>query len=231
MNISIIIFCYNEGENISPVISSALSLLTEIMEQFEIIIVDDGSTDDTIEICKIIAAQNSRINIVRHAINKGIGMALRSGYEFAKYEYVCAIPGDGQFDVKELIHVKPFSKNIFYSFYRYNAQYSLYRNCLTWVNRLFNQHILGVYLRDVNWIKVYRKEQIELVNPVLRSSLIESEICAKLYKMNVMPIEIPSVYHTRYFGKSKGGSWKTVRKAVAETYKLWRVVVSFKPKE
>lgn len=212
----------------ASVISSVINLLIGRFIDYEIIIVDDGSTDHTFKICSKFADQNSKIRVVRHAQNRGIGMALRSGYELAKHEYVCAIPGDGQFDINELIPVKPFSKNIFYSFYRPKTQYSFYRSSLTWLNRLFNQHVLGVYLRDVNWIKVYRREQIEIAGPVLKSSLIESEICAKLYKMGIMPIEIPSVYHIRNFGVSKGGSWKTLRQAIADTYKLWRVVSSFK---
>jgi len=158
-------------------------------------------------------------------------MALKSGYLSASQEYVCAIPGDGQFDISELMRVNSFYNNVYYSFYRPFTNYSWYRKFLTWVNRIFNQYVLAVYLRDVNWIKVYRKDQLVMVKPQLKSSLIESEICAKLYKCGIMPIEIPSNYLQRSFGKAKGGNWSTLNKAIAETTKLWWVVSNFTPQK
>ncbi len=228
MNYSIIIFCFNEQGTLNGVFQDTLAFLNENLVQSEIIIVNDGSTDDTFLVCEQILKDYPGIKIINHERNLGIGMALRSGYKAAKNEFVCAIPGDGQFDIKELYQVKPFDQKVYYSFYRPQTNYSFYRSCLTWFNRLFNQHMLAIYLRDVNWIKVYRKEQLDLVSPVLRSSLIESEICAKLFKLNIHSIEIPSVYLERKSGISKGGSWNTLKKAIAETIRLWWVVFSFK---
>lgn len=228
MSYSIIIFCFNEQDTLEGVFQSALKFLQLLKVDFEIIIVNDGSTDNTLSICNKIQSQYSRVKIIHHKENLGIGLALSSGYNAANKEYVCAIPGDGQFDIDELKNVKHFDRNLYYSFYRPQTNYSFYRKCLTWLNRLFNQHILAVYLRDVNWIKVYRKEHLNLVKPELKSSLIESEICAKLYKQGILPIEIPSNYLPRTAGVSKGGSWKTLRKAIAETLKLWWVVFTYK---
>lgn len=229
MSYSIIIFCYNEQDTLEGVFQSTLQFLQHLKTDFEIIIVNDGSTDNTLSICNKIQSEYSFVKIIHHKENLGIGLALSSGYNSANKEYVCAIPGDGQFDINELHNVKHFDKNLYYSFYRPQTNYSFYRKCLTWLNRLFNQHILAVYLRDVNWIKVYRKEHLDIVKPVLKSSLIESEICAKLYKERILPIEIPSNYLPRKAGVSKGGNWKTLRKAIAETLKLWRVVIKYKP--
>lgn len=230
MNISVIIFCYNEAGNLPRVFAEVSAFLTTAGYRHEIIIVNDGSTDNTTQICHQIEAANPSVKTITHAKNLGIGRALKSGYDAACGEYVCALPGDGQFNVSELKLVAPFGNNTYYSFYRPQTDYTLYRKCLTWGNRLFNQHVLGVFLRDVNWIKVYRKEQLQAVQPELFSSLIESEICAKLYKCGVLPIEIPSVYSPRQFGISKGGSWPTLRKAVVELPVLLFTVIKFKKK-
>jgi len=205
-------------------------MLSLFAKHYEIIVVDDGSSDSTFSTCQAIATQNPSIKLIRHPQNLGIGMALRSGYQNASSEYVCAIPGDGQFNITELTQVRPFDNSIYYSFYRLETNYSWYRSILTWFNRFFNQHMLAIYLRDVNWIKVYRKEQLELVDPQLKSSLIESEICAKLYKLKILPIEIPSQYHLRAYGDSKGGNWNTLSKAALETIKLWWLVTFHKNK-
>lgn len=228
MKISFIIFCYNEQDTIREVFNDCLNVANVMCEEYEIILVNDGSTDSTGKICDDLSRENSNTKTISHPLNLGIGMALRSGYNAATKEFICAIPGDAQFDVHELLVTKPFQTNVYYSFYRPQTNYTLYRKILNWANRLFNQHMLAVYLRDVNWIKVYRKEHLELTNPQLNSSLIESEICAKLYKSNIVPIEIPSNYLPRKGGQSKGGSWKTLRKAIAETTKLWWVVFNFK---
>lgn len=210
------------------VFEAALEFAKQKSTTYEIIIVNDGSTDSTNAICADIKKQFPTTKVIKHNINQGIGMALKSGYENATMEYVCAIPADNQFDINELNMIQPFSNSTYYSFYRPETNYNIYRATLNWGNRFFNQHILGIYLRDVNWIKVYRKQQLEWVKPVLKSSLIESEICAKLNKENVLPIEIPSKYLKRIGGSAKGGSWHTLKKVILEVIKLWWITFQYK---
>jgi glycosyltransferase involved in cell wall biosynthesis len=226
LNISIIIFCYNEKDNLEKVIRNAFEVADKLSDSFEIIIVDDASTDGSAAVIKNFPTSKS----ITHSINKGIGMALRSGYQAASKEFVCAVPGDGQFDLNELLQVKPFAKENFYSFYRPATNYNPYRKFLNFSNRLFNRLFLGIQLTDVNWIKVYRKSQLELVNIELESSIIESEICAKLMKMGCKPIELPSVYQQRQSGKSKGGNWKTLTMVIREMFALYLSVNRFKEK-
>ena len=223
MNISLIIFCYNEFGNIQSVLEQSEQLLSEIADDFELIVVNDGSNDGT---SKLLIELKKKINfvLINHNRNLGIGQALQSGYKATSLEYVCAIPGDGQFDLNELRQVKPFDNSTYYSFYRPVTNYNRYRKTLTWLNRVYNQHLLAVFLRDVNWIKVYRLDQLKMTNPVLKSSLVESEICAKLYKRGITPIEIPSKYLTRESGAAKGGSFKILRKIIPETLKLFWVI-------
>lgn len=221
MNLSIIIFCYNEESNVGTVIARCQELLVPAFDTIEMIVVNDGSTDATARVIKEICVLHPEIKVITHPENLGIGRALRSGYDSATMEYVCAIPGDGQFDVSELLHIKPFYNRCYYSFYRPKTDYNAYRRLLSWLNRLFNQHALGIFLRDVNWIKVYRKEQLIFTELKLNSSLIESEICAKLYKAGASPIEIPSNYNKRLHGIAKGGNWKTLQKAIREMATLW----------
>ncbi len=228
MNITIIIFFYNEDGVLFETFEKAFTFLSSYATTFELILVNDGSTDKSSAIAMEIEGSFPFVSVIHHSKNKGIGMALRTGYQAAKYDYVCAIPGDGQFNITELSIVKPFLNDTYYSFYRPNTNYSFYRKLLSWLNRLFNQHILAIYLRDVNWIKVYTKEQLQRVSICLESSLIESEICAKLYKLGIMPIEVPSTYLERKAGIAKGGNWKTLSMAISETFLLWNVVARFR---
>lgn len=223
MDLSIIIFCYNERGTIAHVAAEARQLAAAMGGSSEVIAVDDGSDDGTAE---ILAAEPD-IRYIRHAQNQGIGMALRTGYAAARCEYICAVPGDGQFDLRELMQVQAFGFDAFYALYRPQADYGPYRALLTRVNRFFNKHLLGLDMKDVNWIKVYRRDQLDYVRPELLSSIIESEICGKLQKAGIRPIELPSVYHSRTSGVAKGGNWKTLRKAIMEMWMLYTVTERF----
>ena len=224
ISLSLIVFCYNEAGNIGRVIDLCCKLLPDISSDYELIVIDDGSSDSTADEVMEKAASFPALRLIRHEVNKGIGNALRSGYAAATKEYVCAIPGDNQFDLALLKEVKPFDDNTYYAFYRINTGYSTYRRLLSWGNRLFNQHVLGILLRDVNWVKVYRLSQLRSIQPRLTSSLVESEICAKLYRKGVRPIEMPTAYLRREFGTPKGGGWKTLSLAIRDMSKLvWEV--------
>ena len=229
MRWSIIIFCYNEEQTIQDVVQSAIQfLLKSEFEDSEIIIVDDGSNDKTPSICQHLSEKNARINLITHKKNLGIGAALKSGYLAVQKEYVCAIPGDGQFDIEELSLVEPFDSSQFVSFFRTSKNYNLYRSFLTWMNNKFNVLLLGIKLTDVNWIKIYPAEKLTGISFELNSSLIESEIVGKLMSQNCRPIEIESKYLPRKGGISRGGSRKTLLKAIKEIGLLYGSIKRYK---
>ena len=223
---SLIIFCYNEEGTLRSVIESAEEFLQTIhCAESEIIIVDDGSTDSCAEIARKAVEVYSNIKTVVHPRNLGIGRALRSGYAAVQYENVSAVPGDGQFNVAELIPYADLPGGTFVSFYRSeNTIYSTNRNVLSFVNRKVNASCLGLKQRDVNWVKIYKRVELEKLDLKMKSSIVESEICAKLMLRKNKMIETESVYHPRKAGQSRGASLPIVLRAALETLKLVFVV-------
>jgi len=219
---SIIIFSYNEAGTLRSVIESVEQFFETIgCSRNEIVIVDDGSTDRSREVVRKAAEDFPNIRAVYHPRNLGIGYALRSGYAAVQYENVSAVPGDGQFDVHELVLFSSLSPKTFVSFYRVeNTIYSRGRNILSFVNKRLNAKFLGLELRDVNWVKIYKRADLAQLDLRMRSSLVESEICAKFLLGNSRVIESESVYHPRRAGKSKGASFPVVLQAALETLKL-----------
>jgi len=222
---SIIIFVFNEEAAIEDVVNKSIDVITKLNpSESEIIIVDDGSTDNTAKILNKFTNM-PKIRIIRHDKNKGIGEALLTGYKHASFENICAIPGDGQFNPEELLPFSNIEPNTIISFYRtQKTRYTLFRKVLSFTNKFLNRYFLKIKIKDVNWIKVYKKTFFYEITPVLTSSLVESEICAKMVRKGYKIIEVKSFYHPRLGGKPKGASLKTIIQATKEILKLYLVL-------
>jgi biofilm PGA synthesis N-glycosyltransferase PgaC len=95
VGVSILIPCYNEGENAIETITYALDV---IYPEFEVIAINDGSKDDTLEILVALAKENPRLKVVNLAQNQGKALALQAGSLVAKHEYLICIDGDALID-------------------------------------------------------------------------------------------------------------------------------------
>ena len=97
LSLSIVIMAFNEEENLPLAAQQAIAFLEEVTEQWQLIIVNDGSTDGTANVADSIRAQDpSRIDIVHHPENLGMGAAIRNGYAIARCEWVTQLPADCQ---------------------------------------------------------------------------------------------------------------------------------------
>lgn len=225
---SLFIFAYNEAGNVERVVDQAITLLPRMTDKYELIIIDDGSTDGSDSYFRSISESNPNIRLVTFQSNRGIGNAMKKGYLTASYENVCGVPGDGQFDLAELLPYSAFDSNNFISFARKKKNYNWFRSLLTYTNWQINRKLLRFNLSDVNWIKAYKRDQLRSINLHMESSLIESEICAKLILKGYKPLQVPSTYHPRDHGVPKGASFKTVSKAVVELFILLAEIRRFR---
>ncbi len=226
---SVGVLCYNEAGTLHGLVEKLIQVMCKLTNTFEVIIVDDCSTDGSREIAEKLAVAYKEVRTVFHEQNKGIGGALRSIYANAQYENIAYIPGDGQFDVEEYLPYAVIPDGSFVSFFRKeNTSYNLFRNVLSLVNKQLNKQFIGIDLRDVNWTKIYKKKDIDGLDLQLTSSLIESEICAKLLFLGRNAIEVESKYLARTYGESKGASFAIVKKALSDTLVLVSIMRSFK---
>lgn len=231
---SILVLCYNEAGTIADV----LAQVVELMPQFstaagEIIVVNDVSQDQTHDCIQHTMAcfPHTHWHYIQHPTNLGIGPALRAGYAVATGDNVVMIPGDGQFDLLELMPHCNLPEATILAFYRVeNTTYTLTRNILSWINRRLNEWLLGLHLKDVNWVKAYKTKELQALDLEVYSSLVESEICSKLLYLGHEAIEVKSRYLPRRAGQSKGASWAIVRQALCDVPILIRAFRRFRKK-
>lgn len=101
-SISVFFPCYNDSKTIGKLIKDALFVLKELTKTYEVIVIDDGSTDGSRELLKDLAKRQPKLKVVFHQSNQGYGGALISGFKNAKYDLCFYTDGDGQYNVKEL---------------------------------------------------------------------------------------------------------------------------------
>lgn len=99
-SISVVFPAFNEESNIKTLIDQTIQTLSELTDKWEIIVVDDGSSDRTSEIVR--EYENNNIYVIRHPSNKGYGAALKSGIVSARNDLIFFSDSDLQFDIKEL---------------------------------------------------------------------------------------------------------------------------------
>ncbi len=111
IRLTVVMFAYNEAENIGPVARETLEALDAArgvgIDDYQLVLVDDGSRDDTGAVIEALAADNPRISPMSHGTNRGIGAAVKTGFSAARMEYISILPADGQVTVSELIKLLP----------------------------------------------------------------------------------------------------------------------------
>lgn len=93
---------WNEEENIVQVVEKALAVAPTIADNYEVLVIDDGSSDQTLKKAEELSKKYKQVRAISHNINRGYGAALRSGFEHAKFQYIVFTDGDLQFDFAEV---------------------------------------------------------------------------------------------------------------------------------
>src|ERR1051325_5371442 len=156
---SVFVPCFDEGNNLSAVIDMIISVMECIAADYEIMIVDDGSKDNSVSIIKDIEKTRNNIHYIIHGENKGIGAVQRKAYTSARFENVIVIGGDGQFDPGELLEHCTLEVGTWLAFYRPRRdEYNTFRKILSVTHRLINKYVFGLELKDVNWAMAFKSE-------------------------------------------------------------------------
>ncbi len=228
VSISVFFPCYNEQANVARVAQSAVEVLEGLGADYEIIIVDDGSADETGRIADEIAAGNDRIRAVHHEKNLGYGAALQSGFRAATKELIFYTDGDGQFDLREMPALLPLMTEYdVVSCYRMNRQDNLARKLAGCLWTRLTGLIFSLRLRDVDCaFKLYKREIFDHIKMESTGALIDTEILARLARKGYRITQKGVHHYPRTAGQPTGANPKVVLRAFKELLRLRRRILS-----
>ena len=228
VSISVFFPCYNEQENVGRTVEKALEVLGKLNADFEAIIVDDGSSDDTGRIADEIAGWDGRIKVVHHQHNLGYGAALRSGFKAATKELVFYTDGDGQFEISEMPPLLALMEQYdIVSCYRLNRQDSLIRKINGWCWTRLVCLMFGLKIRDIDCaFKLYKREIFDKIELSSTGALIDAEILARAVRKGYRITQKGVHHYPRTSGVQSGASLRVILRAFKELFKLQRRIRS-----
>lgn len=222
-NISVIFPAYNEGENIVKCVEDANSVLQKLVENFEIIVVDDGSTDGTREKCQILLEKLPKIRIISKPRNEGYGSAIRDGIIKSRYDLVFFSDADGQFDLSDLERLLEYvdAYDVVVGCRKKRLD-SFLRKITSLVYFLVIRILFHLPVRDINCaFKVFNKRIFNNIEIISKDYLVSLEILTKVLDSGYSIKEVPVGHFPRCRGKSKI-SFRDIPRTIDGLVKLYK---------
>lgn len=218
-SLSIFFPAYNDSRSLPSLVSRAYNAAKTVTRNFEIIVVDDGSTDHTAEIVRKLQNQYRHLRLITHPINRGYGGALISGFAAARYDWVFYTDGDGQYDPSELLQlVKLVTPRIdVVNGYKRKRHDPWYRIA---IGALYNWCIRVLYhppIRDIDCdFRLIRKSLLKRLDLQSQSGAICLELITKLHTNGAHFAEVPVHHYPRLFGRSQFFSLSRIVKTIRD---------------
>jgi len=220
--LSIIVPAFNEERTLEPVIADILGAAAGIARQFEILIIDDGSTDSTSSIALRLAKLHPEIRVLRHERNLGFGATQRTGFAQARLPFVTLVPADGQFPAGDLARFLPAigDADIVLG-YRAVRPDGLFRRVQSRVFQFLVRRVLRLPFRDVNWVKLYRREAIAGIELDNRRAGADAELLARALQRGARIKEVEVSCLPRKAGVASGSRPAVILKTAFELMRVW----------
>jgi len=222
-SLSLFFPCYNESSNVGGMIQQAVEVGEKYGVDYEVVVVDDGSKDNSAEIVRQWAHKNPHVRLVQHPRNLGYGAALRTGLKNAQKELVFLTDGDNQFQLSEI--EKLFSKidscDVVVG-YRLNRRDVVHRRLNGFLWTRLSRLLFGFRIRDVDCaFKLFRRSVLEGLELKSNQLLIHAEILARLKKKGCRIEEIGVTHFPRTAGKATATGLGRVLKSLGELLGLY----------
>jgi glycosyltransferase involved in cell wall biosynthesis len=221
--LSVFLPSHNEEGNVERVVGSYLKELPRVTDDYEVIVVNDGSRDRTGAIADRLASADSHVKVVHHQVNRGYGGAVISGIRAATKPYVLLCDGDGQFDPADIELMTPFVPDYdVVAGRRASRADPLMRrvNGAAWSGLV--RILLGITITDIDCgFKLFKREKLDGMELRAHGAMISTELMARLAGRGAKVKEVDVRHLPRLTGEQSGASLKVVMRAFKELVTLY----------
>ncbi len=224
-SLSVFFPAYNDAPSIPLLVRKTFAVLREHVEDYEVIVVNDGSRDQTGEVLEQLRQEFSPLmRVVTHPENRGYGGALRSGFAAATKDYVFYTDGDGQYDVGELPslleRIRPGTGLV--NGYKLERQDPAHR---IWIGNVYNfcaRLLFRIQIRDIDCdYRLIRRPLLDKIHLTSTSGTICVELVRKLELSGCQVAEVGVHHYPRLHGKSQFFRIPALASTFAQLLKLW----------
>jgi|GEM_PF-29715 len=220
-SLSVVVPAYNEAGNLESMVHHLVAELEKFIDNFEIVIVNDGSHDGTGSLADRLAAEDMRISVVHHPFNIGYGGAQKSGFKQASKKWAVIVPADHQFDARDLEKfLEVCDEADIISSYRIERQDPWLRS---FVSSFYNRYMRiahGVTLKDLNWVKMFRRDIFDKIEIETHGFSVDAEIVVKALSLGYRVKQIPVTHYSRTWGNPTGVSLGNLYRTGSELLRL-----------
>ena len=229
-SISLVMPAYNEADNIEPMVAEATPALEANADSYEIIVVDDGSADETAAVTRRVMETHPHVRLVEHPVNKGFGAAVFSGFTSAEKDWIFYTDADRQFVLSELERFVPYMDEAdLIAGYRAPRRDPFLRVFYGKGWSALCTLVFGYTVRDVDCgFKLFRREIIESLAPQIasRGATFSIEWLVRAKRAGYRFVELPVSHRPRVAGSQTGANIDVIVRAFRELMRfrlqLWR---------
>jgi glycosyltransferase involved in cell wall biosynthesis len=227
MNQSISVFfpAYNDAGTIPSMVLTALMTVRELTDDYEVIVVNDGSADHTGEVLDEVARHFDRVRVIHHQANRGYGGAVRSGLSAATKELVFYTDGDAQYDPRELrLLYEALRDDVdLVNGYKIGRSDPLHRVVIGKVYCWIVKLLFGLRVRDVDCdFRLMRRSMFDRIQLASDSGVICVELMKKIQDAGFGIAEVPVHHYHRAYGKSQFFNFRRLWRTGVQLIGLWR---------
>lgn len=222
---------YNDGGTIPSMVLTALLALRQVTDDFEIIVVNDGSADYTAHVLEELASRYPELRVIHHPQNRGYGGALRTGFASATKEWVFYTDGDAQYNPLELVKlVDALTDGVdVVNGYKIARNDPLERKIIGRLYHYFVKYAFGFKLRDVDCdFRLIRRSLFDTVSLESDSGTICLEMVKKFQDAGYVFAEVPVHHYHRQYGVSQFFNWRRLVRTARQLGALWWKLVARK---
>lgn len=211
-SISVIIPAYNEEKSLRDAVKVASRVIAKETKDYEIIVVNDGSIDDTGKIAKRIVLENTHVKFVAHGQNMGFGTTFRDGLAIATKEYITGFPADNDMyedTFRDIVTARRID-HIGLTYMSDMSHRTLKRKLITYLYTKIINSIFGLKLKYYNGYFICPRQMVQSLNLKSTGFTLFAEIKIKLIRSGIRYIEIPYECAPRLYGTSKALTFKSI---------------------